>query len=180
MSRARARAREGLLRATVKLPEQRLLPFRPRLEARARGIGEREQQQLIEAHLVLHDMGCRINRRLVVEVAPLGQHRELEMIAHEEQQLRGLIVPEVQAVGDLARHFQAGFGMMVHVRGLAHVVQQQRQVEHMRMLDLLENLLVAGMRRFGRVDDAVEVLDHLDACVRRPCSGERTRVGPGT
>src|ERR1035438_6976729 len=32
----------------------------------------------------------------------------------------------------------------------------------MRMLQLLENLLVAGMWRLGRVDDAVEVLDHLE------------------
>jgi hypothetical protein len=87
------------------------------------------------------------------------------MIADEEQQLRGFVLAQAQALGDFARHFEAGFGMVFHVGGFADIVQQQREVEHVRMFELLKNLLVAGVRRFRSVDDAVKELDNLNRMI---------------
>jgi hypothetical protein len=153
---------QRLFRAPVQLPQQGFLPFGPCLDAGAGRVGERQQHQGVEADLVLHDMGGGVDGGLIVDVPALGEHREFEMVADQKQQLRGLIGVEVQSLGDPARHFQAGFGMMFDIGRLAHVVQQQRQVQHVRVFEVLENLLVAGVGRFGGVDDPVEVLDHLD------------------
>jgi hypothetical protein len=152
---------ERLFRAAVQFPEQGFLPFGPRLDAGAGRVGERQQHQCVEVDLVLHDMGGGVDGGLIVDVAALGEHRELEMVADEKQQLRGVIGVQAQSLGDLAGHFQTGFGVMFDVGRLADIVQQQRQIQHVRVLDVLENLFVAGVRRLGGVDDPVEVLDHL-------------------
>ena len=55
---------------------------------------------------------------LIVDVAALGEHREFEMIADEEQQLRGLIGIQTQSLGDPPGYFQTGFGVMFELAAL--------------------------------------------------------------
>ena len=117
---------------------------------------EREQLQVFRA---LHLRGEIADDGRVVQVAALRNlaHRQV-MLDDQPQRVAGGTV-EAQAPGHVQRQSAANFGMAAGARGLAGVVQQQREVEHERPLHRPENLRVIAVGGFARFPNPVKLFE---------------------
>src|SRR5437763_10046828 len=74
----------------IEMPDERLLPVRPRVRTRALAVGESEEHKRVEILLVLHDAGELDRRFRIVEVSLLGHVREREVMIDQPDQRASL------------------------------------------------------------------------------------------
>ena len=126
-----------VVRVDVESPQELLLPGRQGLEAHGLDVGERQQAQHLQPILPADELRELTDDLRVLGIATEGDLGHPEMTGDEElDELRGLGV-ELEGLEHLPRHANA-LGGVVLVAPLADVVQQQREDEQLRRLQIPE------------------------------------------
>ena len=159
--------------AAVELPDERFLPVAPVLVAGALSVRQREEHEHVEVGLAFDLRGELRNGRRVVEVPPLRGHRQGDVNVHEQHERFALLGSELEPARDALRIDGARLGVQARIRGLARVVQEEREVEDEGVFELLKNPLILRELGLGGVDHPVELLDANERVFVRRVSMEK-------
>jgi len=163
----------------IKLPDQRLLPVRPRVRARALAVRQRQQHERIEIRLVAHDPRELNGGFRVVEISLLRHVRERQMMVDEQDQGPALRRGKAETRRGPLRKKCARLRMGTRTDRAAGVVQEQREIKNKRVLEFLEEFAVGAELRIFRLHHLVELVDADQGVFVGGVAMEKIRAAPG-
>ncbi len=97
----------------------------------------------------------------VVEIAPLRNAGEDQMIFDQELQDGRRRAVQMQPARGAVRHFRAGFGVFALIvrRGLADIMQQQREIQDARTLQALQQWRIMFIGHFAGFPNFIELFE---------------------
>ena len=122
---------QRLARRAVELPQQRGSPSVPQLGIGAADIGDRQQVQIVQMHLVAHPAGEGMNDLGIVDIFLLRGQRQRQVMAHQPGHQSRVEaaepVPTAEAFGILGTQFG-----MISTATLGDIVVQAGDIEQFR------------------------------------------------
>ena len=155
-------ALEALQRQPIQLAQQHVLPAVPQLRIGRAEVGEGEDVELLQGGRRADGAGEVADELGVVDVAARRQVMHQQMLAHEQLELRDVVVVHPEAFGHAGRHVGALVGVIAP-QPFAGIVEQHGEVQH-----LDRRPRASPGWRGGRADCAVQQL--LEARPRAGCS----------
>ena len=146
-------------RFLVQGEQQRILEAVPQGVAGAHGVGEGVQGEQVEVFLSLHLGREGADHLRVVEVAALRSLHHGEVVLDDEGKGVGGSAVEPETLGDLQGQLGPHQFMASSGKGLAAIVEQQRQIQDKRALHLVEHVRVAGEGAGFGTPDLIELGD---------------------
>src|SRR5438874_11733223 len=122
----------------IEMPDERLLPVRPRLRARALAIGEREEHERVEIFLVLHDAGELDRRFRIVEISLLRHVREREVMIDEPDERASLRGRKLETRRGALGEECTRLCMRTRADGPPGIVEKECEVENERLVQFFE------------------------------------------
>ena len=150
---------EPLTGAAIERPDEPLFPVGPILITRAHAVGEREKHERVEIFAIANDATELLDGGGVLEIPALGHLGEQIVGIHEREEHASAVGRELQAACDLVGEHRASLLVMAGVGSLADIMEKDGEIEDGRILELLENLPVAGEFFFSGKENAVQLLD---------------------
>jgi hypothetical protein len=122
-------------------------------------VSESEEHESVKIGPVAHDAREFCDGGGVVEVSLLRREGDLIVGIDKSNQHAATLRGKLQAPGDLLRENGAGIFVMALIGRLSRVVQEQGQIEHCRIFELLENSAISPEFFLFREQDPVKLLD---------------------
>ena len=158
----RPRTAQRAQRQPVQVFEQLALPRIPHLRAGAADVGHRQQVQRGQAPLAAHQRGEGLDHIGVGEVFLLRDARHRQVALDQEFDQCRIFAVNAVVAAEAPRFHRAQVGV-VAATALGHVVEQRRDVQHVRLVPLQRELraerVLVGM---FRNEEAPHVAQHHD------------------
>ena len=134
----------------VELPQQGALPVGPGVPDHGRQVGIGKQVERLEPFHAGEEPGELGDHFVVVQVAALGDGHHVLVMLDQEENEAAVLVGKIQALQQLRGHLDPADDVVL-APGLADVVQEHREIEHVAAFQLGVDLLqVARLVRVGQ------------------------------
>src|SRR5205085_8592581 len=143
----------------IEMPDERLLPVRPRLRASALAIGEREEHERVEIFLVLHDARELDRRFRIVEISLLCHVREREVMIDQPDERASLRWRKLETRRGALGEECTRLCMRTRADGPPSIVKKKREVENERLVQFFEQQAVGSQLRVLGLHDLIELVD---------------------